>query len=561
MLNTQNIYINYLYKVSKELGKSVINLQLDESMSQKLNDAELIIPIIGAFSAGKSTLINSFLGNEYLPVDITPETSIPTELRYSEEEYIEAVQGNNDVIIFDLHDMPKIKNRAEEFKLIKVFINNMNLKEIEPLILVDMPGFNSPLDLHNKAIIDYLNRGMHYIVLIGIEEGTITRSLSRQLLDIKAFKRDCSFFLSKSNLKPPQEVEEVKKQIVNQVSELCETEKNIIAIGNDGGESLSKILTEIEPEELFKDVFLEELKNNYFIIDNMLNTAIVSMEGTKDDNDKHIADMERSVKVIASNRDQITSDIKEQYSIDSINIILDVVGKNLSLAIDELVTYKISGGDEKLIKNITEIVRHTLVVEIRNYMTNLSTSTIEKFEEELKNLTETKEFNENNQWLDQINEQIKYMFTRTNISSDYVENNSPGSDIGSLLSLAASVLSPLIDIFTRFLPNIFGESREKREEEKIKKYLLTMVIPTIKMELRKTLVEIMDYQVTHLVRNISEEFEKKLKSNVNILLEVEAEKKKESETIIKKIETMTYIKEKITNLSNDVLFKGNNDGK
>ena len=555
MLNVQDRYINYLSDINKELDKLQVDLQLDENIHQRLKDAELIVPIIGAFSAGKSTLINSFLGNEYLPVDITPETALPTELRYSDKEYIEAIMENDEVIMFNLNDILEIKNRAQEFKFIKIFIKNLHLKKIEPLILVDMPGFNSPLDLHNKAIIDYLNRGMHYIVLIGIEEGTITRSLSRQLLDIKAFNRDCSFFLSKSNLKAPDEVKLVQKQMLGQISSICDTEKNIVPIGDDGGESLSKILMEIEPEELFKDIFIEELKNNYFIIDSTLNNAISSMKNDKQTNEKNIEDMERSIKNISSNKEQMELDIKAQYSIDNINNILDVVGKNLSNSIDEMVSSKISGGDEKLIQTTIDIVRHTLVNEIQNYMISLSTTTIQKFDNELKNINETKEFDASNKWLDQISEQIQYMFTRTNISSDNLSNGNQMNGIGSLLSLTANILSPLIDMFFGFLPNVFGESREKKEEEKIKKHLLTTAIPSIKMELRKTLIEILNYQVSTLVNNVSAAFEKKLKDNVKTLLSIEEEKNKESEQINKNINKMQLIKEKITNLSNNILFR------
>ncbi|GAA7008097.1 hypothetical protein ID0154_07670 [Helicobacter pylori] len=47
---------------------------------------------MGNFSAGKSTLLNRFLGKNVLPTAITPETSLATELHYSANERIEVFQ-------------------------------------------------------------------------------------------------------------------------------------------------------------------------------------------------------------------------------------------------------------------------------------------------------------------------------------------------------------------------------------------------------------------------------------------------------------------------------------
>ena len=97
MLNIQNKFTEYLVKLSDELSRLNLNneakegllLEIKQKMT-RIENAELITPVIGAFSAGKSTLLNSFLQKDYLAVDITPETALATELRYCEEEYIEA---------------------------------------------------------------------------------------------------------------------------------------------------------------------------------------------------------------------------------------------------------------------------------------------------------------------------------------------------------------------------------------------------------------------------------------------------------------------------------------
>ena len=55
-----------------------------KALKQDIAEAELIMPVVGSFITGKSTLINSFLNSGLLPVGTTPETALATELRYSE---------------------------------------------------------------------------------------------------------------------------------------------------------------------------------------------------------------------------------------------------------------------------------------------------------------------------------------------------------------------------------------------------------------------------------------------------------------------------------------------
>ena len=104
MLQTQQTFLDYLDAVQAELGRAGSegglqeNIQAIERLKQELAAAELIVPVVGAFSAGKSTLINSFLGAGPLPVGITPETALATELRHSTEEYVEVVAENGEVV-------------------------------------------------------------------------------------------------------------------------------------------------------------------------------------------------------------------------------------------------------------------------------------------------------------------------------------------------------------------------------------------------------------------------------------------------------------------------------
>ena len=94
LIATQEQFLSYLDQVKEKVGSIDIADNGLTGLAQRIEQAELIVPVVGGFSAGKSTLINSFLGSDLLPTAITPETALATELRYSSTDYIEAVQTN-----------------------------------------------------------------------------------------------------------------------------------------------------------------------------------------------------------------------------------------------------------------------------------------------------------------------------------------------------------------------------------------------------------------------------------------------------------------------------------
>ena len=83
MLSKQQNYLDF----TKDIKNIVAVTECLESFKTNLDklelnikNQELLVPIIGGFSSGKSSLINSFLGTNVLCVNITPETAIATEL-------------------------------------------------------------------------------------------------------------------------------------------------------------------------------------------------------------------------------------------------------------------------------------------------------------------------------------------------------------------------------------------------------------------------------------------------------------------------------------------------
>ena len=79
------------------------------------NDFKLKVILVGSFSAGKSALINAMLKRDLLEEGQRPETSIASELLYSDEEYIEAMKDGKCEAKFSFEEFGDIN--TEEYKI------------------------------------------------------------------------------------------------------------------------------------------------------------------------------------------------------------------------------------------------------------------------------------------------------------------------------------------------------------------------------------------------------------------------------------------------------------
>jgi len=543
MLMTQKKYIDYLNDLQSLLKsgniseEQITTLQINP-LKDTIAETEMLVPIVGAFSSGKSSLLNSFLGKEYLPVGITPETSLATELRYVADEQhqrIEAVKSENLFERYEIDQIKEVSKNASLYKYMRLFLHNNRLKEIKPLILVDMPGFHSPLDIHNKAILEYLNRGVHYIMLISVEEGTITRSMARKLQDIMSFKRDISFFLSKANLRSTEEVNSVKEQLVEDIEDLLGITKDVIPIDDNGGESLNKILQTIDPEVIFTSIFKDDVKDRFYAAIDLINTIIAGFKHDKDENEAAIKNLSRSLEAIIQQRDRLITEVKDKYSDVNVNDIAEQIGQDLTSSIDELVLAAMNGGTASLQAVLSDIVRSSLIRHVHTFLQDAGQNIVDGFAYELKNISmeNVGNFALPESSINKISEHVKsLLFKVNNVFSNKMREGSGKTVykvITTILGLTTNIVSPIMEMVIIFLPDImssfFQERKRKSLESNIRTQILTFIIPDIKRKIRAELPKSLQEEVEKMIMSISNEFEAQIEEKKSTLESVQNEYK------------------------------------
>ncbi|WP_164872735.1 dynamin family protein [Helicobacter pylori] len=263
ILCAQTNFVEFLEQVLEVLKEVKIDKTECSILLASVQKQQLVIPIVGNFSAGKSTLLNRFLEKSVLPTGITPETSLATELHYSANERIEAFSNNDEKTeSFELNEQSfeAIKENATKYSYLKVYLNNEALKNSAPLVFVDMPGFDSPISSHTHAILEYLERGVHFVILTSAEESRLTkRMVVRELKNLLEFDKGLSFILSKTNLRTPSQVGEISRYIQDQIQDHLDLTTRLIHSNKDNN-ALLEVADKIDAEKLFSALYLKRLK-------------------------------------------------------------------------------------------------------------------------------------------------------------------------------------------------------------------------------------------------------------------------------------------------------------
>ena len=541
-------------KSDQELYSAVSKTGLNvQSLKEDILKREIVVPVIGPFSAGKSSLINSFLGAAYLPVGITPETSLATEIRYSKIERIECVKPDNagKPDTYSFSDFEKIKEKAHMYEYMIVYLNNPNIEKIQPIVLVDMPGFESPLDIHNKAIVNYIGKGVFYIVVVSIESGTLPRSLLNRIKSLQSLDRDFELILNKVNLKSESDVNQIAEKIQKDLEDYLNIHKKVHLAGEDGGRVLEEILTSLNTDELIKKMYLPDLKYITFQIVDTIETMISSLQRSIEDNEKEIKALEKEIEYLLKEKENKIREIESKHSSANINKILSSIEKEIMNQKDNLAKIAVSNQD-KFSKAINDIVVNVLSQEVPNMMSKIGSEIIDDIGWHLKSIQNHIDISRliPVSWIENTASQLKenFLLSLTKQMEKYKNTLSVGA---SILAITTNVLAPVLEIVIIILPQIIhgilSRYAEKKQEEKVKSVIMAQIIPSLKSELRPKLTEVVNDEIRKLTIEVINEFENALRMKKESIEQAQKTLREKAQEISNKISKYQTIKQNIVN--------------
>lgn len=367
-LKTQKLYLTTLDSLMDVMQDCGLETDMTGAVRDAVENMPLLVPVVGEFSAGKSSLLNKLMGKNVLAVDMNPETAIPAELYYSDKEYDEGVRDNG----ADPEPVDDISDAARKYVCVRRHISSRFLHDIEPVVLVDMPGFDSPLDEHNKAIFNYLGRGIHYAVLIPADAGTVSKSMERQIQNILSFNKTCTFFLSRTDLRSKEDVEAVKDELQNELSILSGDDVSIGCVNRNDVSIFDSFAHSLNVEDLFGLQFRESVIDQCLDAKNALSTRISALKAGVGKNKDAISELEENIRKIEAKRQDLIEEARNDTYDAEAGAVAAAVGDELNAELDSLVSIAKSGGNSALQQEIGSIIQSAVVSKAESIVEDIS---------------------------------------------------------------------------------------------------------------------------------------------------------------------------------------------
>lgn len=219
---------------------------LDQSCIERLapliEHFEIRVPLIGAFSCGKSSLLNALVGESLLATAVTPETAVPAELRYGAERRFAGCLPDGRRLALNEADLRE--NRLTPLLpagWVDAQLPSPALAARQQLVLVDLPGWDSGVAAHERVIDDYAARSLAYGVVVGVEEGALRDSLRRALLELAIAQMPVVLVVSKADKRPSEDVQAVVERLRADITALMGREPLAIAITSARKNDLGKL--------------------------------------------------------------------------------------------------------------------------------------------------------------------------------------------------------------------------------------------------------------------------------------------------------------------------------
>lgn len=514
--------VELLRKIGDKYQLSDIGTNVDDF---KVTNAEYHahILMVGGFSAGKSALLNKYIGKSILNESQSPETAFASELKFSENERVLAVlkDGNIEEVV----DVNSLSSESEKISNLVYYVDSENIKLHADYTMVDTPGFDSGLERHNQALMQYIGKGTAYILVVDCEKGTVSESALNFLNEIINYSTDIAVVITKCDKKIPSEVEKIRDYISNLLLANTGMELPVITTSifdEEVVEKLNKLVVGFDAQYLYDKNIISQVD---YIKELLVKSLTVIQSSASCDTktiEEEIARREEAKEVLLKNietkRRKIRSDVRNTMK----STIIADVATTLESQADALARVAVASPD-MLQQRLVEIVRPILIRHIEEYteisttsfVNGLNVSSLDNLGEDI-NLGET---------LTNIYEKIKDMTDRKMIKLPNLGKVGNVADVGSktglgstlyrsvtsALAITTSAIAPIFELLIVFLPDIinlvrglFSESKEEKAANAIRKDVIPQVVSKLNNELDAPLQEVESQMIDGVVATIQE---------------------------------------------------------
>ena len=237
--------LNRIIEIAESLEQKSIAERLRAIEERAQNpSAQLILPLIGEFSAGKTSLINALTDSKVLEIASRPTTATLYQIFFgSTENKAVALTAEGESVELQLDSM---KNE-ELLKYPTINLFDTSTKVPKDIIFVDTPGLSSPDPKHREVLISILPR-VDAILLTVDANQPITRSLLAFVKEMRLAEKPIYLILNKTDTKSTGELQDLKAGIARDID--LPIDSIVCTSASTGGVSeLQQLLTKIQGQK------------------------------------------------------------------------------------------------------------------------------------------------------------------------------------------------------------------------------------------------------------------------------------------------------------------------
>jgi conserved protein ypbR len=359
--------ISTLIEIAEYLGLDNITAELNSiELRSKQENANLVLPLVGEFSSGKTTLINSLTDSKKLETATKPTTATIYEVHFGSDSCAANVVNEKGELI-NVPNIAELKNEdLADAKVVTVFDTSTRVPSTT--ILVDTPGLSSPDPKHKQTLVNFLPLADAIILVIDINQ-QVTRSLTDFIETMKLSQRRIYLVLTKSDTKSKDDIEAAKVYI----SKNCQVPVQQVAVVSAATNSLEELYAlfdniQKDKKEILKRVDGQRVKH---IVNTLTEQVedLMNASATDKDLDEAIRRCQYELDKIKRNIDRLvesTSEEIEEYERTVTRRFEDTISSKLST----LVTGKSNNFDAEAVSAINTTAT-LLVNEYKNGIQSL----------------------------------------------------------------------------------------------------------------------------------------------------------------------------------------------
>lgn len=482
--------LNELRKINS--AYSLSNETIDRILVET-KDSKVCTPIIGKFSSGKSALLNTLLGysKKILKEDITPETAVPCEITYNPDgDSIQVINNNGTSKEVNVSEFRQLEVDANTVRCNRLNLRNSFLEEIPDVMLVDMPGFESGFEVHNKAIDNYLPFSLAYIIAFPADDMIVRSSVGNILKELclhdmpiciaitKYDKRNDEFEETFSALK-----ENLKRFIGNREIDYC-----ITSSYNGDAEELEEFLKKIQnnAQEILENKFKNSVLSVADITENYLKTTLKSNEMSESELDGEEEKLNKQLDSLNNKFEKEKTNFNTQISECMEEVKSDVL---IALEGEESTFVTMALNNQNINERINNVVRTAVTTSVKKRVI----PKVEKYLNKVSNCINDDSIG---------NVQLSFHFNTDEIGKGIV--STAVATVAAIIitgPIIGSIIGGIIALINK------GEKEKKREEAKrqIRTQLNSEVYPQILKEIGNGFEMTIMKQVNLINTSIEEE--------------------------------------------------------